>query len=120
MEQGAEYMRQWRAKPSNREAEQKRARELAHLARVENELRKHTEWPLQLGYRAAKDGRAFDRTQSADWQRGFWIGMGGRKHDTDAKPGSRPGQERLQRAGHPRSDRAVAGRDGSSGKGLRP
>lgn len=34
-----------------------------------------TAWPLHDGYRAARAGKVFDRTQSADWQRGYRLGQ---------------------------------------------
>lgn len=34
-----------------------------------------TDWPLQNGYRAAKSGKAFDRNESAEWQKGYRLGQ---------------------------------------------
>lgn len=93
MAQGAEYMRQWRAKPSNREAEQRRARELAALAkkaqaaeiiRLESELRDYQarekrQFPLLLGFQSGRAGLHFDERQPADWQVGWRLGVRRRK-----------------------------------------
>lgn len=32
-------------------------------------------WPLQDGFRAGRSGKVFDRTQSAEWQRGYRLGQ---------------------------------------------
>jgi hypothetical protein len=50
-----------------------RARKEAAEAKAE--LAKVTAWPLHDGYRAARAGKVFDRTQSADWQRGYRLGQ---------------------------------------------
>lgn len=50
-----------------------RARKEAAEAKAE--LAKVTSWPLQEGFRAAKSGKVFDRTQSDEWKRGYRLGQ---------------------------------------------
>jgi hypothetical protein len=73
----ADDMRRRRADPIYRQRENERQLERKHALAIENEaLRKRVEaltgWPELEGFRAAREGRAFDRSKSVEWQAGFW------------------------------------------------
>lgn len=73
----AQYAREYRQRPATkRDLERQEYRHKAELQRLEAELRRHQEWPLMTGYKAGKEGRAFDRHASPEWQRGFWLAVG--------------------------------------------
>jgi hypothetical protein len=73
----ADDMRRRRADPVYRQRENERQLERKHALAIENDaLRRQvdalTRWPLLEGFRAAREGRAFDRSKCVDWQSGFW------------------------------------------------
>lgn len=73
----ADDMRRRRADPEFRQREKDAAEARRNALVVENQqLRERvatlTGWPLLEGFKAAREGRAFDRTRSPEWQAGFW------------------------------------------------